>query len=232
MNECPTCGDRFDRLGQHFALGDCDPPELSDRQRGIIDFLILRGANVRSETQNPRLEVYATSEGWIADVADALGWVANSPRVHQPATDVADRLSSRYDRYDVEASACSDVWAFTTVPHPSFDYDAATGVEQLRPLTLRLLVSAVGTWVGLLFGSLHIDVRGWDVSGEQLRKLLERKEISTAEYDGDGYAEDSPTCRYHYDDDVVVVPHYDALELLESVGLSLSDVAEPISFQN
>ena len=232
MNECPTCGDRFDRLGQHFALGDCDPPELSDRQRGIIDFLILRGANVRSETQNPRLEVYATSEGWIADVAGALGWVANSPRVHQPATDVADRLSSRYDRYDVEASACSDVWAFTTVPHPSFDYDAATGVEQLRPLTLRLLVSAVGTWVGLLFGSLHIDVRGWDVSGEQLRKLLERKEISTAEYDGDGYAEDSPTCRYHYDDDVVVVPHYDALELLESVGLSLSDVAEPISFQN
>ncbi|MDL0120379.1 hypothetical protein PNQ29_11680 [Halobacterium salinarum] len=126
-------------------------------------------------------------------------------------------------------SDCSDLWAFTTVPHPSLDYDGVTDVKRLRPFTLRLLVSAVGTWIGLLFGSLHLDVRGWDVSGEQLRGLLRNEDILTVEYDGDGYAEDSSTCRYHYDDDVVVVPHYDALELLESVGLSLSDVAEPIN---
>jgi hypothetical protein len=152
--------------------------------------------------------------------------------MHQPATDVADRLSSRYDGYDVEASACNDVWAITTVSHPSLDYDAATDVEQLRPLTLRLLVSAVGTWIGLLFGSLHIDVRGWDVSGDHLRDLLHNAGVPTSEYDGEGYAEDTPTCRYHYDNDVIVIPHYDALELLESVELSLSDVAEPIKFQN
>lgn len=229
---CPTCGDEYDKLGNHFQWRPNHRPELSDRQRAIIEFLTLRGATVREKSQKFLLGVYSTSEGWIADVADALGWVANDPRVHQSATEVSSRLNSRYDNYEVESSACSDVWAFTTVSHPSLDYNAATDVEQLRPLTLRLLVSAVGTWVGLLFGSLHLDVRGWDVSGDHLRGLLHDTDVPTAEYDGDGYAEDTPTCRYHYDDDVVVVPHYDALELLESVGLSLSDVAEPIKFQN
>ncbi|PAU83526.1 hypothetical protein CK500_08390 [Halorubrum salipaludis] len=175
--------------------------------------------------------MYSTSEAWITDVSDTLGWVAGDPWVQQSASDVADRSSRRYN-VDVAVDDCSDLWAFTTVPHPSLDYGGPTDVEELRPLTLRLLVSTVGEWVGLLFGSLHLDVRGWDVSGDHLRGLLSKRGVPTAEHNGDGYAEDSPTCRYHYDDDVVVVPHYDALELLDSVGLSLSDVAEPITFQN
>jgi len=231
MNECPICSDRFERLGQHFAIGDCDPPELSDRQRGIIDYLIIRGATVRRGTANSRLEVYSTSEGWIRDVSGTLGWVANDPRLQQSAMDVAERSSRLYNA-DVAVDDCSDLWAFTTVPHPALDYEGPTDVDHLERLTLRLLVSERATWVGALFGSLHLDVRGFDVSGDHLRRLLHDAGVATAAYDGEGYAEDGPTCRYHHDDDVVVVPHYDALELLDSVGLSLSDVAEPIQFQN
>ncbi|ELY80202.1 hypothetical protein [Natrinema pallidum] len=231
MNRCPTCGDRFEELGTHFRYHGDHRPELSDRQRGIIDYLILRGATVRRETANSRLEVYSTSEAWIRDVSDTLGWVAGDPWVQQSASDVADRSSRRYNT-DVAVSDCSDLWAFTTVPHPSLDYEGPTGVDHLEHPTLRLLVATVGAWVGLLFGSLHLDVRAWDVSGDHLRGLLSKRGVTTAEYDGEGYAEDSPTCRYHHDDDVVVVPHYDALELLDSVGLSLSEVAEPITFQN
>jgi hypothetical protein len=122
------------------------------------------------------------------------------------------------------------MWAFTTVPHPSLDYSGPTDVTKLRPRTLGLILSERATFVGTLFGSLHVDVRGFDVSGEHLQTLLSREGVTTAEYDGEGYARDTHTVRYHWHDDVVVIPHYDALEVLESVGMSISDVAEPMQF--
>jgi len=228
--KCPTCGEKYEKLGNHFAWNPQHRPELSERQRAIIEFLILRGVTIRGEGQNFRLEGYGTSEAWIHEVTDALGWVANDPYLHQSASDVADSVERRY-RNNVSVSDCSDVWGFTSVSHPSLDYEGPTDVEQLRPLTLRLLIGAVGTWVGMLFGSLHVDVRGWDVSGDHMSDLLNNVGVETVEYDGDGYATDTHTKRYHYDDDVVVAPHYDAIELLDSVGLSISDVAEPIKLQ-
>lgn len=212
MNRCPQCGDRFERLGQHFAVGSCDRPELSDRQRAIVEYLILRGANVRDDGAKSRLAVFSTERARLELVADALGWVANCPRCHVEATDPDS----------------SDMWAFTTVPHPSVAYDGPTDVARLRPLTARLILIERATWEGSLFGSLHVDLRGFDVDGDHLRTLLRREGVATVEYDGDGYAEDTHTARYHWHDDVVVVPHYEAVDLLESVGLSLNNVADPL----
>lgn len=210
VNRCPQCGDRFERLGQHYAVGRCDRPELSDRQRAVVEYLILLGANVRDDGAESRLEVFSTKRWRLASVADALGWLANSPRRHVEATDPAS----------------SDMWALTSVPHPSVAYDGPTDVSQLRPLTARLVLTERATWVGTLFGSLHVDLRGFDVDGDHLRSLLASEGVATVRYDGDGYAEDTHTARYHWHPDVVVVPHYDALELLEWAGLSLSDVAD------
>ena len=224
---CPTCGETYDKLGNHFAWNPQHRSALSERQRAIIEFLVLRGVTIRGESQKSRLEGYGTSEAWIREVTDALGWVANDPYLHQSATDVADSVERRYQD-NVSASDCSDVWGFTSVPHPALDYEGPTDVKRLRPLTLRLLVGAVGNFVGTIFGSLHVDVRGWDVGGDHMRDLLDSVGVSTVEYDGDGYATDTHTERYHYDDDVVVVPHYDALDLLDSVGVAISDISEPI----
>ena len=230
MTKCPTCSERFEQIGKHFRYYSDHRPKLSERQHAIVDFLILRGATVRDETQNSRLEVYGISKEWIREVSDALGWVANDPYLHQSATDVANSVESPY-REKVSVSDCSDVWAFTSVPHPELAYNGPTDVEQLRPLTLRLLLTTVGTWVGTIFGSLHVDVRGWDVAGDHVKRLLHKDGVPTAEYDSGGYATDTHTERYHYDSDVVVVPHYDAIDVLDGVGLSILDVAEPIEFE-
>ena len=213
MVNCPTCGDRFDSLGAHFRYHADHRPALSERQLAIADYLVLRGASVRREGSYPYLEVYGTAESQLGEIADALAWAANDVRAHD-----TDRAGER-----------RDLWAFKTLPHPSFDYDGATDVTELRPLTLRLIVAQCGRFVGDLFGSLWIDLRGFDVSGDRLRTLLRRGGVATVEYEGDGYATDSHTARYHYHTDVVVVPHYDAVALLDSVGLELSDVADPLN---
>jgi hypothetical protein len=209
---CPECGDDYAKLGNHYQWNPDHRPALTERQLAITDYLVLRGATVRQRGSCPYLEVCGTAKFRIRSLADALGWLANDVRPW--ATDLVGERS--------------DMYGFTTVPHPALGYDGPTDVERLRLRTLGLVVAQRGTFVGTIFGSLHLDVRGFDVSGEHLRTLLHREGVSTVEYDGDGYARNTPRCRYHYHPDVVVVPHYDALEVLETVGLSVSDVAEPI----
>jgi hypothetical protein len=228
MGDCPTCDTAFSSLGTHFQWNPDHRPELSDRQREIVEYLILRGANVRDDGAKPRLEVFSTKRWRLASVADALGWLANSPRRHVAAGNRASDSTASEGEADGEATdpASSDMWAFTSVPHPSLAYDGPTDVAELRPLTARLILAERATWVGTLFGSLHVDLRGFDVDGDHLRTLLRREGVATVEYDGDGYAEDTHTARYHWHPDVVAVPHYDALELLEWAGMSLSDVAD------
>ena len=212
MLGCPTCDKEFSSLGTHFQWNPDHRPKLTDRQRAIVEYLILLGANVREDGAEPRLEVFSTKRWRLASVADALGWLANSPRRHVEATDPAS----------------SDMWALTSVPHGSLGYEGPTDVEELRPLTARLILVERATWVGTLFGSLQIDLRGFDVDGDHLRRLLTSEDVATVEHEGDGYAKDTRTARYHWHPDVVVVPHYDALELLEWAGMSLGDVSEPL----
>jgi len=232
MSVCPQCSDCFERIGTHFARGGCGYPELSDRQRSLLTYLILRGATTRTKASHPRLEVTSTSEQWVRDVADALGWVANDPRLYESAEDTYQRVSEARPSVDFERENFADLWAVSTIAHPAFEKLAdPSDVDSLTPETLRWVIEAVGTWVGLLFGSLHVDLRGWDVSGDQFRALLHDMGVLTAEYEGDGYAEDTFTERYHWHDDVVVIPHYEGLDLLEAVGLSVSDVAEPIELR-
>jgi len=261
---CPNCGTEYERIGNHFARGSCDFPPLSGFQRAYCTFLILRGATVRRDGQNPRLEVASQSEQNVREVADSLEWVTNEPRVLESAGDAYERMQERDPSMNFERENFNDYWGVSTISHPAFasrespaeittvtdeqgcvpaepvgDGPArVTGVgsvpadvDFICPETLRWVLEARGSWVGLLFGSLHIDLRGWDVSGEQFRKILANHGVPTAEYDGDGYAEDDFTRRYHWSDDVVVVPHYAGMDVLEYVGLSVNDVAEPIKLR-
>lgn len=226
MTKCPECSREFERLGTHFAHSPSHRPDLSDEQRVAVEYLILRGCHLRERSTGHVLEVYSTSESRIRDLAGELGWLANDPRLHQSATEVADHLTERFP-YEFDPAECNDVWAVSTVPHPKLgEYDDPTDVTRLRPATARRLVRERGEWRGLPLGSLHLDVRGWAVSGEHLRRLIERMGVATADHDGEGYAKPDSTMRrrYHHSVDVLTLPHYEALDFLEAVGLSLGDV--------
>jgi hypothetical protein len=210
----------------HFHHRPSHRPELSDRQRAVVEFLILSGATVRDDRAHPCLEVYSTAKSRIRALADELGWLANEPRRHQSANDVAEHLNDRFE-WEFEAEACDDVYAVSPLPHPALgEYDDPTDVERLRPFTGRLLAREVGVWRGLPIGSLHLDVRGFDVNGRHLRRLIERMGVETAEHSGEGYAKPDSTMRrrYHPSDDVLTLPHFEAVDFLEAVGLSLGDV--------
>ncbi|PSP59467.1 hypothetical protein BRC72_01005 [Halobacteriales archaeon QH_7_66_36] len=211
----------------HFHHRPSHRPELSDRQRAVVEFLVLSGVTVRDDRAYPCLEVYSTAESAIRRVADELGWLANEPRRAKSADDVAARLNDRFEGYEFDPAECDDVWAVSTVPHPALgEYDDPTDVTRLHPFTGRLLAREAGVWRGLPLGSLHLDVRGFDVSGDHLRRLLRRMGVTTAEHEGEGYAKPDSTMRrrYHPSDDVLTLPHGEGVEFLKAVGLSIGDM--------
>ena len=183
MRECPTCGGEYQRLGQHFAFNQEHRPSLSEYQREVVELLVLWGVHIREDSAESRLEVYSTNESTIRVVADALGWLANEPRIHERGEKIARRAAERNgagEKFPVQNY--NDVWAVSTVPHPELaNYSQGPeSVSELTRNTLRWLIQSTSTWQGMgPFGSLHVDVRGWAVGGDFLRELLHEAGVET-----------------------------------------------------
>ncbi|MHC3380230.1 hypothetical protein [Haloarcula sp. H-GB5] len=234
MNECPTCSEEYERLGQHFAHND-HRPALTEYERSIIEYLVLRGAQVRENASRPSLAVFGTDKKCLTDIADSLGYLANDVRIHEDSTTAAQRLQEQHGSKNIQfdADSIEDVWTFTTVPHEGFsDYEGgASELERLHPRSLSLLALHIGDVEQYsIFPTLHFDTRNCDVSATHFRTLLHREGIKTLPADATKH--DNVAGRLnHYHDGVVSVPHPASMELLDSLDLELEDVADgPMQF--
>lgn len=225
MNQCPTCGEEYQRLGQHFAFNSDHRPPLSKLQQEVVEYLVLDGIHVRDEGAESRLEVFSTDGSFIRSVAEVLGWLSNEPRVHETGERTAERLNqqSREDLH-FDPENYHDMWAVSTVPHPDFS-EFSEGPEAVMELswnTLRWLILSAATWEGFgPFGSLHVDVRDMDVEGDYLRELLHDAGVSTVE---GSKVDDTFTKWYHWHDDVITIEHFEAMGLLDALDIELGSV--------
>ncbi|QCP91436.1 hypothetical protein [Haloarcula marismortui] len=189
---------------------------MSELQLGVVEYLILRGVTIEDRTSHPSIDVFSTDRELLRAYDDLLGWLSNGIRLYKDSDTTTKRLN--------------DVYAISTIPHPELENyaEGSTSVKSLSNSCLKATIITAGTFVGDLFGSLQIDLRGWDVDSDRFADMLADRGYDTVSYDGDGYARNSPTHRYHYSDDVLVLEHYDAMNLLDEIDLSLETVAEPI----
>lgn len=218
-NHCPTCGENYSKLGNHFQWNPDHRPPLSPWQKDVIRHLTLLGVSVRDDTTHPRFEVYSDSEYFIQVTADALGWMANEPRLHESAESVAER----FDNLTVDD--VSGLWAVSTLPHPELaDYREPEDVSELTPRVARWLIKSRGEWVGTVIGSLHIDVRGSTrVDGDHLMGLL--RDIGVDDFCEDTRTDQGDiTHQGHWDRDIVAIPHRWAMALLDYAGLEVGDI--------
>lgn len=226
MDQCPTCGEEYQRLGQHFAYNSDHRPPLSDIQQDVVEFLILHGVQVRDDGSASRLEVYSTDESFIRSVADVLGWLSNEPRVHETGERMTEQLNQQYasEYLHFNPENYNDMWAVSTVPHPELsEYtEGSEAVVELSWNTLRWVILSAATWEGLgPFGSLHVDVRGMDVEGDDLRELLHDAGVATIE---GSKVDNTFTERYHWHDDVIPIEHFEAMGLLDALDIELGNV--------
>lgn len=187
----------------------------------MIDFIVLRGATVETTAKEPRLRVVATSRDFLEVVAAGLGWVANDIYSHETAEEATERLQRQFGG-DYETTNINDLWAMSTVPHGFLrERHEADDVTELRAGTAQHLVRTVGRWIGGPIGTLRFDVRGFEVSGDHLRRLL--RDAGISRFCEDSKADATPAERGHWDEDVVAVPHWEAVAFLQRIGMHVED---------
>jgi len=179
-NVCPECGKEYVSLSQHFGMKPEHRPELSPEQMDVVRFLLLDGADLRTDSTHPTIRVYSSNRGFLESARDVLGWAANDVHTHRTAAQVAREVSENFGA-DVTAEDCNPTYGLATRPLPELEnYDGPTDVGRLSPRLLHWLITRSGRYVGIpIFENLHLDVRDMDVSEDHLRGLLHDHGVQT-----------------------------------------------------
>lgn len=143
MVDCPTCGDDYDSIGMHFAKSDCPYPEFTERQREIIDGMMLGDGfiNCRSTgctNANPFFAVAMTNY-------DFLEWLAGEfDPFHSGVNTTTGSKKSKKTYYE-----------FRTMRNPNLEdyaswYDSGSlqlNEIDLTPLAMKMWYVSDGTKV-------------------------------------------------------------------------------------
>lgn len=120
---CPSCGRTFTYLSAHWGKNeDCGFPELSPRQEGILNALLVGGAylNKTEETKRPHLLFDTTDESLIDWLESELGLLVSSVQTRSSAQEAAMQLSEAFGKVPNKENT-GDVYRLQTRSHPFFE---------------------------------------------------------------------------------------------------------------
>lgn len=106
MTQCHNCGAERDRIAQHWSMSStCEAPELTEKQKEIINGLMLGDGSVVRPTANPRLQVNSRKESFLEFIHGEFGvFSATRPRLVKSAEELAqaDRESGFHPEAEAE----------------------------------------------------------------------------------------------------------------------------------
>lgn len=148
MKECHECGAKRKRIAQHWTMGSCNPPELTDRQCNIITGLALGDGSIMRPTKTPRVQVNSREKDFLSFLHQEFGvFSAMAPHKRDSAEELAkaDRESGFHkgakadnyrDKYQWQ-SICSEVFEPWREWYSSGSIVWPGDVE-LKPLTMSV----------------------------------------------------------------------------------------------
>ena len=114
-HQCPGCGQRFERIAQHWAMGSCAYPMLSPQQRSVLQGMVISGATLAGSGANHHVSIGTAAESLAQWTADRLDWLCQSMRTvdssddHDPTYRVrttAHPQINRFQRWRKLPSTC------------------------------------------------------------------------------------------------------------------------------
>lgn len=115
MTECHSCGGEFERVGQHYARGDCSFPDISEHDMQILRGLLLGDGYVtRRDTDSPRFSIDNTNKEFLQWLSKELDVPTNGVRVVKEDIDSDD---SKLDRLSDDPSF-ADQYRLDVICHP------------------------------------------------------------------------------------------------------------------
>jgi hypothetical protein len=120
--ECPDCGDEFSRLGQHWAMGLCQPPELSDYQKEVLTGLLMGDGTVSQSAKGTvRIEANMVSDKYLMYLDDQFPVYGRGVRRVYTAEENAKRDRESGFNETATSDNYSDTYRWSTMMAPVFN---------------------------------------------------------------------------------------------------------------
>ena len=153
---CPTCGEEYERLGQHWAWNEDHRPELTTYQKDIITGLMMSDGTLDRSGKNPYLQVQMITKEYLKWFNSVFGVLSTGVRLTDTAKDSAKKARDSGFQSDAKAENYHDQWTLKTRSTPVlWEWDWYTGNDgkkvwpediTLTPTVLTHLYAGDGSW--------------------------------------------------------------------------------------
>jgi len=151
--ECYQCGDDYTRLSLHWRRGDCDYPQITDKQREIAKGMVMGDAWVKHRENSPaQIRAEMNNKQFLEYLYEQMKPLSASVKMCRTAQENAERNGEK------SSYGYNDSYLFTSRTAPAFNefeewYSSGKKVWpenlNLTPISLSVLYVCDGTLDGL-----------------------------------------------------------------------------------
>jgi hypothetical protein len=170
MTVCPTCGNEYDRLAQHWAVGSCDYPSLPDEWVEVLTGVLMGDGTVHwpDSARNARLQVTNISRPFLEWLDERLNWFSTGVSLKRTSAEItAENARSSHERFSSLTYDIRDQYELSTRRHPELNRFASWYEDGYKrfPADIELTPRVLKQWY-VCDGSLL-----WGTAGHQRPNL-------------------------------------------------------------
>lgn len=143
---CNSCGEKFSKIGVHWAKSSCSYPNLSETQSNIITGLVMGDGSIVCRGKNPIIQLAMIQPEYLSYIDSLFPEYGMGVKLHQSSERVHDLLWG--DQSDSRSNNCSDVYMWKTRTSPVFHqwYSWYSSGQKEIPASVTLSPDIVRTW--------------------------------------------------------------------------------------
>lgn len=146
---CPGCGEKFVKLGVHWARSGCDYPVPSESIDEVLTGLYMGDGSLAAHgSDNPYMRWNNTNKPFLELLDEKLGWLTTGVRLKKDAQQAANERLSRNPDWKMDAGNFDAIYGTRTRRLPYFrKYESWTSSGQKRyPEELELTPTVAKYW--------------------------------------------------------------------------------------
>jgi len=144
---CPNCNEWYVCLAQHWSMGSCPHPPISDYKMELLKGMMMGDGSFDSTRKNPRFGIDMTNNTFLHSFSEELGWLASDVGTARTAVEQA-KVGRKGLNSDMESEDTHDLYYIRTRTHPEFErFDTWYDTEGISfPDGLTVSPSALLMW--------------------------------------------------------------------------------------
>jgi hypothetical protein len=148
MVECPKCGEKYEKIGQHWRYSPSHRPKLTQKQLEITTGLLMGDGCMQKRSKNSYLQVRMISPNYLKYLDNVFGCLGSNISLTKTAAESAKENRDSGFSPNAKEENYSDLYTWITKTHPEFNEFRewySTG-EKVWPKNIELTPTVLKHW--------------------------------------------------------------------------------------